>query len=226
MRAIGYLRVSSEEQAVHGCSLDAQDAQIRSYCALYHIDLVKTIIDAGQSAKSLNRQGLQQALAMLDDGSADGIVITKLDRLTRAIKDWAILIERYFSCKASLLSVEDSINTESAAGRVILNLLVSISQWERETIGERTSVALRHRQRQGIHVGAPPVGYRSENGRLIKDEVELRAVALILRFRKMMMMPYQNIAEELIRLGVPTKRGGRWHPETIRQICRRHMDEE
>jgi len=225
MRVIGYVRVSTEEQASSGCSLVAQADKIRSYCGLYGISLVDIIEDAGQSAKNLGRPGLQQALAMLDAQDVEGIVISKLDRLTRSVRDWALLIERYFGGKASLLSVDDKIDTASAAGRVVLNLLVCISQWERETIGERTATALRHRQRQGIHVGSVPYGAQIRAGKLIEDEQELRAVTLALHYRKQM-MPYRQIAEEFIRLEIPTKRGGHWRAQTIRQIILRRMEDE
>lgn len=223
MRAVGYVRVSTEEQASTGCSLAAQADKIRSYCGLYGISLVDIIEDAGQSAKTLGRPGLQQVLSMLDVQDIDGIVICKLDRLTRSVRDWATLIERYFGGKASLLSVDDKIDTASAAGRVVLNLLICISQWERETIGERTSTALRHRQRQGIHVGSAPFGARIKDGRLIQDEEELQVITLALRYRQMM-MSYEDIADEFIRLKIPTKRGGQWRSQTVRQITLRHME--
>lgn len=225
MKAIGYVRVSTEEQAATGCSLTAQTDKIRSYCQLYGIDLIEIIEDAGQSAKTLGRPGLQQALSMLDDGNVRGLVITKLDRLTRSVRDWATLIERYFGGKASLLSVDDKIDTASAAGRVVLNLLICISQWERETIAERTSTALRHRQRQGVHVGSAPYGAQIQNGRLIQDEQELRTVMLALHYRQQM-KSYQDIADEFIRLEIPTKRGGQWRSQTIRKIILRHMEDE
>jgi len=223
MRAVGYVRVSTEEQASTGCSLAAQADKIRSYCGLYGISLVDIIEDAGQSAKTLGRPGLQQVLSMLDAQDIDGIVISKLDRLTRSVRDWAALIERYFGGKAFLLSVDDKIDTATAAGRVVINLLICISQWERETIGERTATALRHRQRQGIHVGSAPFGAQMKDGRLIQNEQELRTVTLALDYRRQM-MSYQNIADEFIRLCIPTKRGKKWHPQTIRLIIKRYQE--
>lgn len=223
MRAVGYARVSTEEQASTGCSLEAQVSKIGSFAALYDVELVEVVSDAGQSAKNLNRPGLQRVLRMLGDGTADGIVISKLDRLTRSVRDWATLIDQYFAKHASLLSVDDRIDTQTAAGRVVLNLLVAISQWEIECIQERTSTALKYKQKQGIHVGAPPFGYRVIEGHLVEDEAELRAVTLALQYRKQM-MPYADIADEFIRLAIPSKRAGQWRPETIRQIVKRYQE--
>jgi DNA invertase Pin-like site-specific DNA recombinase len=98
----------------------------------------------GHSAKSFNRPGLQNALQALRSGKAKGLLIAKLDRLTRSVSDWQTLIDDYFGEKAgkSLFSVADSIDTRSSAGRLVLNVLLSVAQWEREAIGERTRDAL------------------------------------------------------------------------------------
>jgi hypothetical protein len=87
MRVVGYVRVSTEQQAQEGVSLDAQRARIKAYCVSQAISLVDVIVDDGYSAKSLERPGLRAALRMLADGKADGIVVVKLDRLTRSVKD-------------------------------------------------------------------------------------------------------------------------------------------
>src|SRR6476661_5883591 len=121
MRVIGYIRVSTDEQATGGQSLGAQRAKINDYARLYDLELVAVIEDAGVSAKSLNRPGLQKALAMLRSGKVDGLVIAKLDRLTRSVADWQTLIDDYFGERAGkqLFSVADSIDTRTAAGRLV-----------------------------------------------------------------------------------------------------------
>lgn len=224
MRAVGYARVSTEEQATHGCSLAAQEEKIRAYAALYGIELVEVIQDCGISAKTLKREGLQQALKLIDDKCVEGIVIAKLDRLTRSVKDWASLIESYFNGKASLMSVNDQIDTRSASGRVVLNVLVAISAWEREIIGERTAVALKHKQSQGIHVGSVPFGSQIRLGRLIEDDTETRIITFAISLREKK-MGYESIADELTRMNFPTKRGGQWRPATVRKILLRHKKE-
>lgn len=85
MKVVGYVRVSTEEQATQGVSLQAQEAKLRQYCDLYGHDLAEVVIDAGQSAKTLNRPGLAKVLASLEAGEVEGVVILKLDRLTRTI---------------------------------------------------------------------------------------------------------------------------------------------
>ena len=116
MNVIGYTRVSTDEQADKGLSLAAQRAHVEAYCKLYGLELVETIEDAGQSGKTLKRDGLQRALTMLRKGEADGIVIAKLDRLTRSVVDGGKLIADYFGEKGhELFSVADHINTRTAA---------------------------------------------------------------------------------------------------------------
>jgi site-specific DNA recombinase len=156
-KTVAYVRVSTEKQADHGVSLEAQQAKIAAYAQLYELDLVETVVDAAASAKSLERPGLKRALAMLDAGAATALLVVKLDRLTRSVADLSRLIERYFAAgKAALLSVSEQIDTRSAAGRLVLNVLASVSQWEREAIGERTSMAMRHMAAQGQYTGGPP----------------------------------------------------------------------
>ena len=100
MAVIGYPRVSTDEQARDGKSLEVQTDKIRMYCELHELNLLRIIPDAGVSAKSLDRPGIKLVIAALASGEADGVVITKLDRLTRSLADWSSLIEFYFNERA------------------------------------------------------------------------------------------------------------------------------
>jgi len=153
-RTIAYLRVSTDKQADRGVSLDAQRAKVKAYAELYDLELAEMIVDAGESAKSLDRPGLKRALGMLKAGDAEALLVVKLDRLTRSVVDLGTLVERYFAPgKAALLSVGEQIDTRSAAGRLVLNVLASVSQWEREAIGERTATAMQYKAKQGEYTG-------------------------------------------------------------------------
>src|SRR6202158_3470062 len=153
-RAVAYLRVSTEKQADKGVSLDAQRAKVEAYAQLYEVDLVEVIVDAGLSAKTLDRPGLGKALGMLKARHAEALLVVKLDRLTRSVVHLGQLVEDYFADgKWALLSVGEQIDTRSAAGRLVLNVLASVSQWEREAIGERTAAALQHKGSQGEYTG-------------------------------------------------------------------------
>lgn len=206
MKVVAYCRVSTEEQASHGVSLAAQEAKLRSYCELYEHQLVEVVVDAGQSAKTLNRPGLSRVLAALEAGEAEGVVILKLDRLTRSVRDLGHLLETYF-VKNALLSVMEQTDTSTAGGRLVLNLLISVSQWEREVIGERTSAALQHKKATGVKLGAPALNNEATLTRI----KELRSQGLSLA----------SIAQALTAEGYQTQRGGTWQAMTVKKILDR-----
>jgi DNA invertase Pin-like site-specific DNA recombinase len=220
MQVIGYIRVSTDEQAQGGVSLEAQRAKLEQYAELYDLDLIDVVVDAGVSAKNLHREGLKAALTALDGGQAAGLLVAKLDRLTRSVRDLSDLLEKYFGTKYALLSVAEKVDTSSAAGRMILNIMATVSQWEREVIGERTSAALQHKIALGQHVGSPALGFKMTEGQLETNQLELVIVERILELRAGG-MTLQAIADLLNGESIPTKRGGKWHPSTITYILSR-----
>ena len=219
-RVIGYVRVSSEKQADHGVSLEAQQAKLTAYAALYELELVDIIVDAGVSAKTLNRPGLQQALHMLKSGMAHGLLVVKLDRLTRSVRDLGELLERYFT-KYALMSVHEQIDTTTANGRMVLNLLMTVAQWEREIISERTTEALSHKRTKGEKLGGSvPYGYVVVDGVLVEDPSEQALLALIRRYRADG-LSLRAITEELARKNYQTRKGT---PFQVNQIVRMLKD--
>lgn len=220
MKVIGYIRVSTDEQAQGGHSLAAQRAKLEQYASLYDLELVAVIEDAGFSAKSTERPGLRQALSALDAGKAQGLVVCKLDRLTRSVRDLSDLLESHFGTKYALLSVAEKVDTSSAAGRMILNIMATVSQWEREVIGERTSAALQHKIANGEHVGAPALGFAVIDGELALVESEQETLR---RIRELSAegRTLRDVAAALAAEGRKTKRGGDWHPQTISRVLKR-----
>src|SRR4051812_36478779 len=93
MRAIGYVRVSTDKQADHGVSLEAQEAKIRAIATVQGAEIIELIIDGGESAKNLNRPGMDRLLALVDERKIDTVIIAKLDRLTRSVMPWPTLQE-------------------------------------------------------------------------------------------------------------------------------------
>ena len=207
-KTIAYLRVSTDKQADKGISLEAQEEKARAYASLYDLALIEVIIDAGESAKTLDRPGLQRALSMLKTGKADALLVVKLDRLTRSVVDLGKLIETYFSPgKAALMSVGEQIDTRSAAGRLVLNILASVSQWERETIAERTRDAMRHKQANGEYIGGEaPYGFKLVDGELIDDEAEQEVIQKAKAYHSEG-LSLRKIAAELDKQGIKTRRG-------------------
>src|SRR5687768_8592829 len=95
MLAVGYVRVSTDKQAEFGVSLEAQEAKIRAMATVQGAEIVELIVDGGESAKNLNRPGMERLLALVDERKVETVIIAKLDRLTRSVKDLSELLERF-----------------------------------------------------------------------------------------------------------------------------------
>ena len=106
---------------------------------------------------------------MVEEGKVKAVIVAKLDRLTRIVKDLCELLERFERRGVALVSVAESLDTGSAAGRPVLNIMAEVSQWEREAIGERTRDAMRHKRSQGERVGNSRCGVK----RLTRNKPEL-----------------------------------------------------
>ena len=219
-KAVGYIRVSSDRQADHGISLEAQRTKLEAYAALYEITLVEIIVDAGVSAKTLERPGVQRALGMLRKGEATALLVAKLDRLTRSVKNLGTLVEDYFSSDTiTLLSVADAIDTRTAAGRLVLNVLGSVAQWERETISERTSEAMAYVKSQGHKTGGDlPYGYTlaADGKTLVADPAEQGLLEAI-REARARGLSQRGVVAELARKGFATRKGTAL---SLTQVCR------
>lgn len=227
-RVVGYIRVSTEGQASEGVSLDAQRAKLAAYCAALDLTLVAVEVDAGASGKSLERAGLQGALAALRESRADALLVVKLDRLTRSVRDLGALVDTYFAGgRWALLSVADSIDTRTAAGRLVLNVLASVAQWEREATAERTRDALAHLRAEGVKLGGAALGWErtaetDAQGRRVcrAVEAEARTVARALELRAAG-LSLRAVASTLDAEGHRTKRGGRWEAVTVKRLVDR-----
>lgn len=223
IRVIGYVRVSTEEQAREGVSTSIQPEKIRAYAALHDLQLSEIVTDDGFSGKSLDRPGLRKVLDKLDRFEADGVIVAKLDRLTRSVADLGKLIADYFGGEAGnchLFSVADSIDTQSATGRMILNITATIAQWERETIVERTQDALDHKRSRGERLGQIPYGSElAEDGRTLRACAEEIAVARMVRQYRAEGRSLRSIAGLLEAGGYRTKNGhAKWSPSSVARI--------
>src|SRR4051794_14683763 len=178
--------------AEDGVSLDAQRARVTAHAQAKGLELVDVVVDAGLSAKTLEREGLQRALAMLRAGQADALLVVKLDRLTRSLRDFEELLE-YFTSGAQLLSCTEQVDTTTAGGRMVLRILMAVAQHERKATAERTSATARHQASRGQYTGgAARYGWRvgadgaqlehvPEEQAVITKARELRASGLSLK---------------------------------------------
>jgi DNA invertase Pin-like site-specific DNA recombinase len=184
-RVVGYIRVSTADQADSGLGLAAQEEKIRAYAKLYDLEVVALEVDAGISAKTMDRPAFLRALSMLGRG-ADGILVAKLDRLTRSVRDLGAILQDYFtSTPYTLFSVADQVDTRSASGRLVLNILASVSEWEREVIAERTKAALSVLKASGKRAGNVPLGKRAlPDGTLVDCMETLSAMRFAKQLRE------------------------------------------
>jgi DNA invertase Pin-like site-specific DNA recombinase len=182
---IGYSRVSSEDQAANGVSLDAQRHRIESYCEAHNLRLLSIEKDAGISAKTMQkRPGLQMALQALKTLKASGLVVLKLDRLSRTTRDVLDLAERAQRERWQLHSIDERLDTSSPQGRFTLTLLAALAQMEREQVGARTKAAMAELRRQGRRTSRyPPFGYRFKGDRLVKVAREQKILRRMLELQ-------------------------------------------
>lgn len=202
---IGYLRVSTEEQARSGLGLDAQRAAVAGE-AERRGWTVQWMVDDGYSAKDLRRPAIQETLGRLENGGPKVLVVAKLDRLSRSLHDFAGLMERARRKGWALVALDLGVDTTTPTGELVASLMAAVAQWERRIIAQRTADALAAKKERGARLGRPVE---------LPDPVRQRIVS-----EREDGDTYRQIAERLNAESVPTARGGRWHPATIGKVCR------
>ncbi len=218
-RALGYVRVSTDKQAEQGVSLEAQAAKVRAMAEVQDAELLDVIEDAGVSAKSLQRPGLVRLLALVESRAVDTVIVAKLDRLTRSVRDLADLLDTFAKHGVSLVSVAESLDTGTAAGRLVLNVMASVSQWEREAIGERTRDAMAHIKANGQRVGTVPFGFQlAPDGVTLVPNLEEQRAKRLLDDLRAKGYTLRQIADELNRQGYRTRRGSAWQIRTVHHL--------
>lgn len=223
---VGYIRVSTLEQSAEGVSLAAQEERIKAYCVASGRHFDRIIVDSGQSAKTLSRDGLQGILSGITRKRIRAVVVLKLDRLTRSVRDLADVLELFAKYDCALVSVSEHVDTATASGRLLLNLLASVSQWEREAIGERTAFALAHKRRKGEVYGRVPFGFRREGDALVPNDEQQEALALIRQLRSNG-TALRRIADVLNSRNIqPPKSGTRWYASSVLAVINSRMSVE
>lgn len=203
---IGYIRVSTDEQAASGAGLAAQRTAIAAECQRRGWQLVDVVVDAGASGRTLTgRPALAAALDRLDRREADALVVAKLDRLSRSVVDSAGLLDRAGRRGWGLVALDLGVDTTTPAGEAMANVMATFAQLERRMIGERTRVALAARRSAGVVLGRPPVVPEPVVARVLAERAAGRSL--------------RAIADGLTADGVPTARGGqRWQPTSVRKL--------
>ncbi|HWC35938.1 MAG TPA: recombinase family protein [Mycobacteriales bacterium] len=204
-RVIGYVRVSTSEQADSRGGLDAQREAVERECQHRGWQLVEIVEDAGYSGRNTKRPGLVRVLAMLKAGDVEGLVVAKLDRLSRSVVDFGGLLEASRDERWFLTALDFGLDTSTANGKLTANILMSVAEWERDVIGERTRDALAAKRAQGVRLGRP--------------SAVPATVARRIRRARQRGDSLRTIADRLNADGVPTSQGGaRWYASTISAV--------
>jgi site-specific DNA recombinase len=224
MKAIGYIRVSTDGQAKEGVSLEAQESRIRAWCEMSGYTLGRVYVETMSGGRADNRPQLQAALAEVCKAKGERVlVVYALSRLARSTTDAIAISQRLEKAGADLASLTERIDTTTAAGKMVFRMLAVLAEFERDQIRERTSAAMSHLRTCGKRIsGHVPFGYDLDS-----DGETLRPVAgeiEVLREMEQMRAAGRSLREigaELENRGVPSKRGGGWRPATIKGILDR-----
>jgi len=205
VEAITYLRVSTDEQARSGLGLDAQRDAVAGEVARRGWEPIE-IVDDGYSAKSLKRPGIAKALGMLAAGDADVLIVSKLDRLSRSVIDFAGLLQRSRDEGWGLVALDLGVDTSTPSGKMMVQVVMAFAEYERELIGQRTKDALAQLKAQGQRLGGPVGLDASTRKRIGKERGKGRTL--------------QAIADGLTADEIPTAKKGNWYPATIAAVLR------
>ena len=220
MKAVGYIRVSTQGQVDDGVSLEAQEAKVKAWAELNGADPV-IFRDEGISGKrSDNRPGLKAALEAV--GRGDALIVYSLSRLSRSTKDTLTIADALAKREADLVSLSEKIDTTTAAGKMVFRMLAVLSEFERDQVSDRTRFALAHKRTIGEKTGGDvPFGFRVKKGKLIPDAEEQKTVRLVLDLAGKG-LSLREVCRQLEAAGVARKNGSKtWHPQTVRRIIER-----
>lgn len=226
-KTVCYIRVSTQEQVVHGVSLAAQEERLSAYCTMQGLEIARTFREEGISAsKTLGTRPMgMQMMELVRRKKVAHIVALKLDRLFRNAEDALRQTSAWDAAGVTLHLVDmggQSLNTSSAMGRMMLTMMAAFAEFERNLISERTSAALQHKKSHLQIYAQIPFGYDRAEDALVPNMPELELVDRMHKWRQAG-CTLRGIAERLNAERVPAKNDGRWHASTVRQILANPM---
>jgi DNA invertase Pin-like site-specific DNA recombinase len=201
---IGYVRVSTSEQADSGAGLAAQRAAIEAEVARKGWHLAGIYEDAGYSAKNLDRPALAEALQVLASGKATALVVSKVDRLSRSVLDFSTVLATAERQRWAVVALDLGLDMSTPTGALMASIVAAVSQYERQLIGQRTRDALAARKAAGVRLGRP---------RLLDA-----ATAGEIRTLRTAGETLQAIADRLNAAGRTTPTGRPWSPALVRKV--------
>lgn len=214
-----YCRVSTEEQAREGISLDEQQERLKAYCrAMGWDDMPLIYIDDGYSAKNLERPQLNKLLTDINEGTISKVLVTKLDRISRKLLDLLKLIEIFQSKNVSFVSISESFDTNTSPGRLTLQVLGAVAEFERERIRERVFENMLHAANHGKWLSQSPYGYDLIDKELVINDEEVKVVERIFDLYNDKGLGFYTIAKQLNEEGIPSKQKKEWSIRSIKLV--------
>jgi len=225
-----YVRVSTEEQAEQGYSIEAQLDTLRQYCQLYRKEIVEEYVDPGVSGKEMTkRKELQRLLRDAECKKFDEVIVWKFNRMSRKTKDLLDIVEHLTKHKVYFRSFSENFDTSTPMGKFALQMMGAVGELERNTIVDNVKLGMKQRARLGFHNGGACLGYRSveeAGGTGKKRKTRLAIVpeeAVIVR--KIFELyasgkGFRAIATQLNRDGSKTKKGNFFAPDSVREILK------
>lgn len=212
-----YCRVSTDEQAREGVSLEEQQERLKAYCrAMGWSDQVIVFVDDGFSAKSLDRPELKRLLHAVKSGVISRIMVTKLDRMSRRLLDLLNLIDLFQDYEVSFVSISESFDTNTPSGRLTLQVLGAVAEFERERIRERVYENMLHAASTGKWLTQSPYGYDLVEKVLVINEREAQIVKRVYDLYLHEGLGYYSIAKRLNEEGIPSRQGKEWSIRAIK----------
>lgn len=224
MKAVLYIRVSTESQVTDGIGLEAQLSKLTAWSQFNDAEVLATYDDAGISGMKDDRPGLAAAIETACKHKA-ALVVYSLSRLSRSTTHTIQLADRLEKSGAELVSLTERIDTSTAAGKMVFRMLATLAEFERDQIAERTTNALAHKKANSERVGTVPYGYdlATDGIALTRNAAELEAVG-IMRDLRSSGLSYRRIAAELEARHIPTKKGSpRWTHTAVKSILDRKV---
>lgn len=207
--------------------MESQERKIRGMAELKDADMVEVICDEGESGRDLDRPGMGRLLGMVKRREVQMVIFAKVDRITRSIRDLTELVDLFNRKRVILVSVAETLDTSSAAGRMFVNILGLFAQFERERGAERTSEGLQAKKRRGEPAGNVVYGYRADGAPprperkmgdvLVVDPGEQAVIAKVKEL-KAEGKSLRTIANELNGAGMRTRRGTPWRFQYVANV--------
>jgi site-specific DNA recombinase len=220
MKAIGYIRVSTQGQVDEGVSLEAQRSKIEAWCEVNDYELVNVYTDAGISGKTMaNRDGLLRALDAVDRDVA--LVTYSMSRISRSTREMLSLADKLEKKGADLVSLTEKIDTTTAAGKMVFRMLAVLNEFERDQVSERTKAALAHKKAKGERIGTVPYGFGlADDGVALVKNIQEQTILANIQLLRGEGYKLREITEQLNKDGLLTRRGSEWRVQYVHNLLK------